>query len=1074
MSELQQEENIADAKKPNEVIVLDDDEMDVDNAEKTKRNCINYYCKSGFDPVEPPAYCLTYYQIKGKAKGQKVCQACYDIATNHFFDISKAIEQGKSLLTLDYPDFCEVVALDSDEEEGYEDKNLDEKAISYLEEHFAEVMEESMIKYDVENTMKRTLDEIKTKVKESNESTVQLQNDIKDVRKQFDQILYSLTNAMRPHQSELSELILDIPQMETEETEDDVETVNVQTIHPPIDLPMRGTAVKPPLIIGEFYYSRRTDLTSWMKVRLENIIPPGSKINDIHIRTYMYQVVRDLGSREQRRFVEGRNIAYSETLPILLEIGTRVIALFDESNSVPHSNRLKVYYPGIVGEFPCAFNKYRYLIFFDDGYALYVHHREVFMIYESSKDVWEDVYQESRPFIKKYLTEYPNRSMVKFLKYQKVRTEYKGKWFETTVKEVDCSLVQMYFSSLKRTEWIYRGSRRLKTMYQEEQAANNRQNLKHKYPRARNRLSNLTGAPYVEYSSVCDDNDVVFISQEPVGKPGSRAVAKKSTRPSSSSTGHAHSRPPVQHERPPPGKIVYYTPRKPYSFYLYEPHNCKAACLKQITPLNRLKGYGPLAKPLLCGFYRMLYKAKHRRPFILYKTPCGRTTRNMEELHKYLRITNSELTVDLFDFDPAVRCLAEFILEPDACLNKDLSEGLEQVQLPVVNYVDNKVCDFVNYSTQRTPSEGVNLNLDPEFLTCCDCTDDCWDKSKCACWKLTQEGAKFLHKAPEDVGYVYRRLLNPLLTGIYECNSRCRCRKTCLNRVVQNPLQHKLQVFLTSNNRGWGIRCLNDIPRGSFICIYAGCLLTDQMANEGGQTCGDEYYAELDFIEIVEMAKDDYEADAYESDEGGEEKTPQVTETKKTAKKTEEKSEQNNTTVPESTTPATTPGAGAEQPASSVHEEGSIRSRLRKRDVEINYKKLGEDSFNNSDEEADEQPTTREPGGFNPDGDMQAPTSKYPSVRTLFGKDENVYIMDAKSTGNLGRFLNHSCSPNVFVQNVFVDTHDLRFPWVSFFAMQFIRAGTELTWNYNYDVGSVEDKVLYCNCGSSECKGRLL
>lgn len=27
--------------------------------------------------------------------------------------------------------------------------------------------------------------------------------------------------------------------------------------------------------------------------------------------------------------------------------------------------------------------------------------------------------------------------------------------------------------------------------------------------------------------------------------------------------------------------------------------------------------------------------------------------------------------------------------------------------------------------------------------------------------------------------------------------------------------------------------------------------------------------------------------------------------------------------------------------------------------------------------------------------------------------------------------LQHSCMPNVFVQNVFVDTHDLRFPWVS-------------------------------------------
>ena len=41
--------------------------------------------------------------------------------------------------------------------------------------------------------------------------------------------------------------------------------------------------------------------------------------------------------------------------------------------------------------------------------------------------------------------------------------------------------------------------------------------------------------------------------------------------------------------------------------------------------------------------------------------------------------------------------------------------------------------------------------------------------------------------------------------------------------------------------------------------------------------------------------------------------------------------------------------------------------------------------------------------------------------------------------GNISRYLNHSCSPNVFVQNCFVDTHDLRFPWVAFFALDYIR-----------------------------------
>lgn len=68
----------------------------------------------------------------------------------------------------------------------------------------------------------------------------------------------------------------------------------------------------------------------------------------------------------------------------------------------------------------------------------------------------------------------------------------------------------------------------------------------------------------------------------------------------------------------------------------------------------------------------------------------------------------------------------------------------------------------------------------------------------------------------------------------------------------------------------------------------------------------------------------------------------------------------------------------------------------------------------------------------------------------------------------------HSCSPNLFVQNVFVDTHDLRFPWVAFFASKRIRAGTELTWDYNYEVGSVEGKELLCCCGAIECRGRLL
>ena len=38
--------------------------------------------------------------------------------------------------------------------------------------------------------------------------------------------------------------------------------------------------------------------------------------------------------------------------------------------------------------------------------------------------------------------------------------------------------------------------------------------------------------------------------------------------------------------------------------------------------------------------------------------------------------------------------------------------------------------------------------------------------------------------------------------------------------------------------------------------------------------------------------------------------------------------------------------------------------------------------------------------------------------------DGVVYTLDAKLIGNVGRYFNHSCSPNLVVQNVFVDVRE--------------------------------------------------
>ena len=74
-----------------------------------------------------------------------------------------------------------------------------------------------------------------------------------------------------------------------------------------------------------------------------------------------------------------------------------------------------------------------------------------------------------------------------------------------------------------------------------------------------------------------------------------------------------------------------------------------------------------------------------------------------------------------------------------------------------------------------------------------------------------------------------------------------------------------LKVFKTER-RGWGIRTLADIPRGGFVCIYVGNLYSNDEANKQGQDFGDEYFAELDLIEVVEGRKEGYESD-YEGEE---------------------------------------------------------------------------------------------------------------------------------------------------------------------------------------------------------------
>ncbi|CAM0151305.1 unnamed protein product [Urochloa decumbens] len=88
-------------------------------------------------------------------------------------------------------------------------------------------------------------------------------------------------------------------------------------------------------------------------------------------------------------------------------------------------------------------------------------------------------------------------------------------------------------------------------------------------------------------------------------------------------------------------------------------------------------------------------------------------------------------------------------------------------------------------------------------------------------------------------------------------------------------------------------------------------------------------------------------------------------------------------------------------------------------------------------------------------------------------------VISAKGSGNMARFLNHSCSPNLFWQPVQYDHGDDTYPHIMFFAMKHIPPMTELTYDYgirgappgikgNFPNAS---KLKPCLCGSINCRG---
>ncbi|CAL8105482.1 unnamed protein product [Orchesella dallaii] len=582
-------------------------------------------------------------------------------------------------------------------------------------------------------------------------------------------------------------------------------------------------------------------------------------------------------------------MAYSVPAPHLFPVGTRVIAKF-RNDFHTYKKLDREYYSGIVGEEAKPSTKERYLIFFDDGSAQYVNPNDVFLIYHKSGLPSRQAYPGHFKFIQTYLKRYFQWPLVRLPLGGLVSAEWNGKWLVTRVLEQDCSLAKLQFESYEKIEWVYLGSGRIRTIY------NN------------------------------DEQEILSKLSDPYQLLEFQGSIKKLSLPSHIAR-----------------------PKK------YIPHECDSGCGIQQHPVADFKLMSPLAIPLFYGWDR----EENQDCEPVYWTPCGIKLHNYTELKEYLTKTKSSLTLDLFCFDSKIKVLDEFVPARVLLEIEDVSEGKEERSVQAINSIDEEHLPNFEYISKSVVADKSQANLDGTYEGwSCKCSDNCQNERSCSCWNSDKDE---ILTENEVTSYENKRLMTAVCGGVYECTGDCQCDRSCPNRVVQDGIKYRLQIFKTMN-KGWGVRSIYDIPKGAFICSYPGLILSESAADKIPQEDG-FYLATLSYTAVTESKK-----------------------------------------------------------------------------------KRGKKVVNSS-----------------------------PAHSEL---DQTI---DARIMGNVGRFINHSCDPNVFMQRVHFSTtgseSESQFAHLAFFAACSIKAGSELSFDYKYQISDKEVEEgdgIECYCQSPYCRKRLL
>ncbi|NXI47656.1 SETB2 methyltransferase, partial [Galbula dea] len=576
----------------------------------------------------------------------------------------------------------------------------------------------------------------------------------------------------------------------------------------------------------------------------------------------------------------------------------------------------------------------------------------------------------------------------------------------------------------------------------------------------------------------------------------------------------------------------------------YQNHKCSSVCLAN-RAAGHYKGENPLKIPILFHFERRHAKADclSKALDVSYKAPCGRSLRSFQDVQNYLFETECNfLFVDHFSFNTYVLLGRNMVNPEPLVFDVDISNGAESVPVSFCNDLDRARLPYFKYRRASWPRGYYLNNVSSVFVDSCACTDGCIDRSKCACLQLTARGCSRISLPPSSKtshGYSYKRLEGPVPSGIYECSVLCRCDKMmCQNRVVQHGIQVRLQVFNTER-KGWGVRCLDDIDKGTFVCTYSGRLMSKaavQVLGDAGQELKEKSAVNgrgHGFLVRKRKLESDRSGSVIELLQTGKKDTLEKQESLSQSVDNGKKSTQvhpRNFSIATTRRPGTrtipshnhqlkmeidTPvhggssdegdGSHTHQPGKAEVTSGTRKEKSTQQQKEEHLMEMGkaESAGVNSagckskslslqgvdcgrsgvlGDTCGVRPARKVPlkADCKEDNDRQSKQAAFceeaAGDRTFLEttSGEKSYVLDATKEGNVGRFLNHSCCPNLFAQSVFVETHNRSFPWVAFFTNRHVRAGTELTWDYGYEAGSMPETEISCQCGFQKCRKKTL